>query len=114
MIENTKSKYDHLRINVDELIPTLDDMRKYHALLEGMTKHLPYFVNDKEGVNTKVRNLLRELEGTDYEIENFTAMIGGFISYKALQIAKENINLEDIDNDKDWISGYTSNRTRNY
>ena len=100
MIENTTSKYDHLRISVDELIPTFDDMRKYHELLKGMTKHLPYFVKDKEGVNTKFRDLLRELEGTDYEIENFTTMISGLISYKALQIAKENINLEDIDNDK--------------
>ena len=49
------------------------------------------------------------------ELENLTVMIAGFISYKALQIAKENINLEDIDNDKqNWISEYTSNRTRNY
>ena len=101
MTNKTIGKYDHLRINIDELIPTFDDMRKYHALLKGMTKNLPYFTNDKEGVNTKVRNLLRELEGTDYEIENLTTMIAGFISYKALQIAKENINLEDIDNDKD-------------
>ena len=94
------AKYDHLRINIDELIPTFDDMRKYHELLKGMTDNLPHFTNDKEGANDKFRKLMRELEGTDYEIENLTVMIAGFISYKALQIAKENINLEDINNDK--------------
>ena len=41
-----------------------------------------------------------ELEGTDYEIDNLIEMVAGFIAYKTLQIAKENINLEDIDNDK--------------
>ena len=100
MIENTTSKYDHLRINVDELIPTFDDMRKYHELLKGMTNNLPYFTNDKEGVNTKFGKLLRELEGTDYEIDNLTTMIAGFISYKTIQTAKENINIEGVDNDK--------------
>ena len=94
------AKYDHLRTNVDELIPTFDDMRKYYELLKGMTDNLPHFTNDKEGVDAKFRNLLRELEGTEYEIENLFEMIAGFIYYKALQIAKENINLEDIDNDK--------------
>ena len=94
------AKYDHLRINIDELIPTFDDMRKYHELLKGMTDNLPHFTNDKEGANDKFRKLMCELEGTDYEIENLTVMIAGFISYKALQIAKENINLEDINNDK--------------
>ena len=86
------AKYDHLRIDIDELIPTFDDMRKYHELLKGMTDNLPTFTNDKEGTNDKFRKLMRELEGTDYEIENLTVMIAGFISYKALQIAKENIN----------------------
>ena len=37
-----------------------------------------------------------ELEGTVYEIGSLTEMLAGFISYKALQIAKENINIDDI------------------
>ena len=107
------AKYDHLRINIDELIPTFDDMRKYYYLLEGMTNNLPYFTRDQEGTDDKFRKLLRELEGTDYEIGNLIGLAAGFIAYKTLQIAKENINLEDIDNDKqNWISEYNSNRTR--
>ena len=94
------AKYDHLRINIDELIPTFDDMRKYCYLLKGMTNHLPYFTNNKEGTEAKVSKLMDELEGTDYEINNLDGMIASFITYKALQIAKENINLEDIDSDK--------------
>ena len=100
MTNNTTAKYDHLRINIDELIPTFDDMRKYHELVKGMTNHLPYFTNDREWTDVKVRKLLRELEGLDYEMDNLVEMIAGFVAYKALQIAKENINLEDIDNDK--------------
>ena len=100
MTDNTTSKYDHLRINIDELIPTFDDMRKYYELLKGMTNHLPYFTNDREWTDAKVRKLLRELEGTDYEIDKLAEMVAGFVAYKAIQIAKENINLEDIDNDK--------------
>ena len=94
------AKYDHLRINIDELIPTFDDMRKYYELLKGMTNNLPYFTNDEEGTEVKLRTLMVELEGTDYEIDNLPEMVTGFIAYKTLQIAKENINLEDIDNDK--------------
>ena len=44
------AKYDHLRINVDELIPTFDDIRKYYELLKGMTDNLPHFTNDKESI----------------------------------------------------------------
>ena len=110
-----KAKYDHLRINFDELIPTFDDMRKYYELMKGMTNQLPYFTNDEEGTEDKFNKLVDELEGTDYEIDNLIEMVAGFVAYKTLQIAKENINLEDIDNDKqNWISGHTSNRTRNY
>ena len=100
MTGKTIGKYDHLRINIDELIPTFDDMRKYYYLLEGMTNNLPYFTNDQEGTDDKFRKLMRELDGTDYEIDNLIEMVAGFIAYKTLQIAKENINLEDIDNDK--------------
>ena len=94
------AKYDHLRINVDELIPTFDDMRKYYELLKGMTNNLPYFINDGYGTQAKISKLVEELEGTDYEINNLDGMIASFITYKTLQIAKENINIEDIDNDK--------------
>ncbi len=94
------AKYDHLRINIDELIPTFDDMRKCYYLLKGMTNNLPFFSNDGEWTDVKIRKLLRELEGTDYEIDNLIEMVAGFVAYKTLQIAKENINLEDIDNDK--------------
>ena len=94
------AKYDHLRINIDELIPTFDDMRKYYELLKGMTNNLPFFTNDEEGTDAKFNKLMDELEGTDYEIDNLIEMVAGFITYKTLQIAKENINLEDIDNDK--------------
>ena len=94
------AKYDHLRINIDELIPTFDDMRKYYYLLEGMTNNIPYFTRNQEGTDDKFRKLLRELEGTDYEIDKLLELGAGFIAYKTLQIAKENINLEDIDNDK--------------
>ena len=94
------AKYDHLRINIDELIPTFDDMRKYDELMKGVTNQLPYFTNDEEGTEDKINKLIEELEGTDYETKNRDRMIGGFIAYKALQIAKENINLEDIDNDQ--------------
>ena len=94
------AKYDHLRINIDELIPTFDDMRKYYYLLKGMTNNLPYFSKDEEGIVDKLTTLMVELEGTDYEIDNLPEMVAGFISHKTLQIAKENINLEDIDNDK--------------
>ena len=100
MTNNTTAKYDHLRINFDELIPTFDDMRKYDELMKGVTNQLPYFTNDEEGTEDKFRKLMVELEGTDYEIDNLLEMIAGFITYKAMQIAKENINLEDIDNDK--------------
>ena len=100
MTSKTIGKYDHLRINIDELIPTFDDMRKYYELLKGMTNNLPHFTNDKEGTDDKFRKLMVELEGTDYETDNLIEMIAGFIAYKTLQIAKENINLEDIDNDK--------------
>ena len=94
------AKYDHLRINFDELIPTFDDMRKYYELLKGMTNNRPYFTNDEESTDAKFIKLMGKLEGTDYEIDNLIEMIAGFISYKTMQIAKENINLEDIDNDK--------------
>ncbi len=94
------AKYDHLRINIDELIPTFDDMRKYGELMKGVTNQLPYFTNDEEGSEDKIIKLVEELEGADYETKNIERMIVGFIAYKAMQIAKENINLEDIDNDK--------------
>ena len=94
------AKYDHLRIDIDELIPTFDDMRKYDELMKGVTNQHAYFTNDEEGTDDKFRKLMVELEGTDYEIDNLLEMIAGFITYKAIQIAKENINLEDIDNDK--------------
>ena len=94
------AKYDHLRISIDELIPTFDDMRKYYCLLKGMTNHLPYFTNDTESTNAKIIKLVEELEGAGYETNNIDRMIAGFIAYETLRIAKENINLEDIDNDK--------------
>ena len=100
MTNNTTAKYDHLRINIDELIPTFDDMRKYDELMKGMTNQLPYFTNDVDSSEDKINKLIEELEGADYEINNIDRMIAGFVTYKALQIAKENINLEDIDNDK--------------
>ena len=93
------AKYDHLRINMDELIPTFDDMRKYDEFMKGVTNQLPYFTNDEEGTNLAFVKLMDELEGTDYEIDNLIEMVAGFITYKAIQIAKENINLEDIDNE---------------
>ena len=99
MTDKTIGKYDHLRINIDELIPTFDDMRKYYYLLEGMTNNLPYFTKDQDGTDNKFRKLMVELEGTDYEINNLQEMIAGFIAYKTLQIAKENINLEELDNE---------------
>ena len=99
MTNETTGKYDHLRINIDELIPTFDDMRKYYYLLEGMTNNLPYFTNDKEGTDDKFRKLMVELEGTDYEIDNLIEMVAGFIAYKTLQIAKEDINLEELENE---------------
>ncbi len=94
------AKYDHLRINIDELIPTFDDMRKYDELMKGVTNRLTYFTNDEEGTEDKINKLIEELEGADYETKNIERMIVGFVAYKTLQIAKENINLEDIDNDK--------------
>ena len=92
-------KYDHLRINIDELIPTFDDMRKYYELLNGMTNNVPYFSNDIECTNAKFEKLMDELEGTVYEIGSLTEMVAGFITYKTLQIAKENINLEELENE---------------
>ena len=94
------AKYDHLRINIDELIPTFDDMRKYDELMKGVTNQLPYFTNDEEGTEDKINKLIEELEGADYETNNIDRMIVGFIAYKTLQIAKENINLEELENDK--------------
>ena len=95
------AKYDHLRINIDELIPTFDDIRKYYELKKGMTNYLPYFTNNECDSEAKISKLADELEGTDYEIDNLDGMIASLITYKALQIAKENINLEDIDNG--WV-----------
>ena len=95
------AKYDHLRINIDELIPTFDDMRKYDEFMKGVTNQLPYFANDTESTNAKFVKLMDELEGTDYEIDNLIEMVAGFIAYKAIQIAKENINLEELDNEND-------------
>ena len=94
------AKYDHLRININELIPTFDDMRKYDELMKGVTNQLPYFTNDEEGSEDKIIKLVEELEGAGYETNNIDRMIAGFITYKAIQISKENINLENIDNDK--------------
>ena len=94
------AKYDHLRINIDELIPTFDDMRKYDELMKGVTNQLPYFTNDEEGSEDKIIKLVEELEGAGYETNNIDRMVAGFIAYETLRIAKENINLEDIDNDK--------------
>ena len=94
------AKYDHLRINIDELIPTFDDMRKYDEFMKGVTNQRAYFTNDEYGTEYKIKKLVEELEGADYETSNIDRMIAGFITYKAIQIAKENINLEDIDNDK--------------
>ena len=54
------AKYDHLRINIDELIPTFDDMRKYYYLLKGMTNHLPYFTNDQEVSIKTIRSRTRQ------------------------------------------------------
>ena len=99
MTNKATSKYDHLRINIDELIPTFDDMRKYYYLLEGMTNNIPYFSNDIECTNAKFEKLMDELEGTVYEIGSLTEMVAGFITYKTLQIAKENINLEELENE---------------
>ena len=90
------AKYDNLRINIDELIPTFDDMRKYYELLNGMTNNIPYFSNDIEFTNAKFEKLMDELEGTVYEIGSLTEMVVCFIFYKTLQIAKENINLDEI------------------
>ena len=92
------AKYDHLRINIDELIPTFDDMRKYYYILKGMTNHIPYFTNNQDDTDDKFRKLMDELDGTDYEIDKLVEMVAGFIAYKTLQIAKENINLEIIEN----------------
>ena len=89
-------KYDHLRINIDELIPTFDDMRKYYELLNGMTNNIPYFSNDIEFTNAKFEKLMDELEGTVYEISGLTEMVACFIVYKTMQIAKENINIDEI------------------
>ena len=94
------AKYDHLRFNIDELIPTFDDMRKYDELMKGVTNQLPYFTNDEEGSEDKIIKLVEELEGAGYETNNIDRMIAGFIAYETLRIAKENINLEVIDNDK--------------
>ena len=94
------AKYDHLRINIDELIPTFDDMRKYDEFMKGVTNQLPYFTNDEEGTEGKINKLVEELEGAGYETNNIDRMIAGFIAYETLRIAKENINLEDIENDK--------------
>lgn len=99
MTNETTGKYDHLRINIDELIPTFDDMRKYYELMKGVTNHLPYFTNDEEGTEAKISKLMDELEGTDYEINNLDGMIASLITCKALQIAKENINLEGLENE---------------
>ena len=100
MTNKTIGKYDHLRINFDELIPTFDDMRKYDELMKGMTNNLPYFTNDEDSSEDKLNKLVEELEGAGYETNNIDRMMAGFITYKVIQIAKENINLEDIDNDK--------------
>ena len=94
------AKYDHLRINIDELIPTFDDMRKYDELMKGVTNHRCWFNNDEEGSEDKINKLVGELEGAGYETNNIDRMIAGFITYKAIQIAKENINLVGIDYDK--------------
>ena len=99
MTNKATSKYDHLRINIDELIPTFDDMRKYYELLNGMTNNIPHFSNDIECTNAKFEKLMDELEGTVYEIGSLTEMVAGFITYKTLQIAKENINLEELENE---------------
>jgi len=90
------NKIDHLRINVDELMPTFDDVRKYFELIKGMTNNIPYFSNDIECTNAKFEKLMDELEGTVYEIHGLTDMIACFIVYKTMQIAKENINIDDI------------------
>ena len=95
------AKYDHLRINIDELIPTFDDIRKYCELMRGVTNYQIYFTNNEEGSEAKICKLVDELEGTDYEINNLDGMIASFITYKALQIAKENINLEELENE--WV-----------
>ena len=100
MTNKATSKYDNLRINIDELITTFDDMRKYYYLLEGMTNNIPYFTKDQGVTDDKFRKSMVELEGTNYEIDNLIEMVAGFIAYKTFQIAKENINLEDIDNDR--------------
>ena len=65
-------KYDHLRINIDELMPTFDDMRKYYELLNGMTNNIPYFSNDIECTNTKFEKLMDKLEGTVQETDIVT------------------------------------------
>lgn len=95
MTDDTTSKYDNLRIDIDELIPTFDDMRKYYELLNGMTNNIAYFSNDIECTNAKFEKLMDELEGTVYEIGSLTEMLAGFVFYKTMQIAKENINLDD-------------------
>ena len=95
MTGKTIGKYDHLRINVDELIPTFDDVRKYCELINGVTNNIPYFSNDIECTNAKFEKLMDELEGTVCEIHSLTDIIAGFIYYKALHIAKENINIDD-------------------
>ena len=95
------AKYDNLRISIDELIPTFDDMRKYYELLNGMTNNIPYFSNDIEFTNAKFEKLMDELEGTVYNVGSLTDMVAGFISYKTMQIAKENINLDEINGETD-------------
>ena len=89
------NKYDHLRFAVNDLIPTKEDLLKVKELFSNIDDARP-FIEDE---NTE--KLLEQFNKNYiefFEIEDESAgylFISAMCTYKALQVAKENIKLGD-------------------
>lgn len=81
------AKYDHLRFNIDELIPTFDDMRKYDEFMKGVTNQLPYFTNDKKLTQEKLNEYGKYCQEHDFDGDYLLASL---ITAKTFELNKGN------------------------
>lgn len=89
------NKYDRLRFAVNDLIPTKEDLLKVKELLLNIDDARP-FIEDEN--TEKLLEQFNKNYVEFFEIEDESAgylFISAMCTYKALQVAKENIKLGD-------------------